>query len=231
MTLVEPAPLDHTLPAVLLEALAFEAPYVIERLVNDRIVDPAARAEQLFTEVKKYLVMSHVNRDVVVGMCSARVDEAWHAFILYTDEYANYCKKYFGRYVGHAPKNAPAGAPECQEPRVELSFNEFCETYEELFHELLPDVWYDPRNIVPTQRVFNDSAGHMHVVRHGTLIELADDDGGPLLSVNAIAYDALVFIARTGAFYVRELPGDLSDAEKVRLVEALLTVRALRLAP
>jgi hypothetical protein len=44
-------------------------------------------------------------------------------------------------------------------------------------------------------------------------------------------HDGLAFIADTGAFYVRELPGGLTDAEKVRLVETLLTVGTLRLAP
>jgi hypothetical protein len=46
-----------------------------------------------------------------------------------------------------------------------------------------------------------------------------------------IAYDALEFIAQTGAFYVRELPGGLTDKERVALVEALLSVGGLCVAP
>jgi hypothetical protein len=160
--------------------------------VNDRIVDSVARGEQLFTEVKRYLVMSHVNRDVLVGMCAARVEKAWHAFILYTDEYARSTSDDMSGTHPRTPRPVRQNA---------------------------------------TQRVFNDSAGRMDVVRQGSLAELVDEHDEALLSANAVVYDALVFIARTGAFYVRELPGGLSDAEKVRVVEALLTVRALRLAP
>jgi hypothetical protein len=51
------------------------------------------------------------------------------------------------------------------------------------------------------------------------------------MSVDAIARDALSFIARTGTFYTRELPGDLTDEEKVGLVSALVDSKLLRLAP
>lgn len=231
MTLAQSPSVDRVLSPLLLEALAFEAPYVVERLVKDQVVASAAQAEQLFTEAKRYLVLSAVNDDVAVGMCSARVDEAWHTFILYTAEYAEFCTRYFGRYMGHAPKNAPTGSAAPHHHRPELGFPEFIERYEELFGELLPDVWYDSLDIAPDQRVFNDSAGRMQATREGSSAELLTEQGDPVLSANGIVHDALAFIADTGAFYVRELPGGLTDAEKVRLVETLLTVGTLRLAP
>jgi hypothetical protein len=46
-----------------------------------------------------------------------------------------------------------------------------------------------------------------------------------------LALSALEFIARTGAFYVRELPGDLTDGEKVALIEGLMAAGAIRPAP
>ena len=49
--------------------------------------------------------------------------------------------------------------------------------------------------------------------------------------VNDIARDALEFISCTGAFYVRELPGVLTDEEKVGLVATLVEHRVLRVAP
>jgi hypothetical protein len=230
VTLVGQPSVDVALSPLLVEALAFEAPYVIERLVNDRIVASVPEAEELFTEVKRYLVMSEVCDDVVVGMCSARVDEAWHAFILYTSQYADFCQRYFGHFIGHAPKNAPKAGADPHGHRRELSFPEFCTRYEELFGELLPEVWLDPRNVVVGQRVFNDEAGELSIARSGSAAELIDASGDVLVSVNDIAVDALAFIAVTGAFYVRELPGGLTDREKVALVEALLTIRTLRLA-
>lgn len=213
------------------DAISFEAPYVVERLVKDRVVDSVAEAERLFTEAKKYLVLSEANRDVVVGMYSVRVDEAWHAFILYTAQYRQFCTTFFGRVVPHAPKNAPPSAVHDHEDRRELTFPEFRAAYQELFGEPLPDVWYDIRSVAPTRRVFSDFAGRLTVARRDSVAELLDDTGDIVLSANEIAFEALAFVAQTGAFYVRELPGTLTDGEKVALVEALISAGALRVAP
>ena len=51
-----------------------------------------------------------------------------------------------------------------------------------------------------------------------------------VFAVNALAADALSFMADAGAFYVRELPGGLEDDEKVALVATLVQHRLLRLA-
>jgi hypothetical protein len=212
-----------------LQALAFDAPYVVERLVNDRVVDSITEGESLFGEAKKYLVLSRANQDVVVGMYSVRVDEAWHAFILYTTQYAEFCKRFFGGYISHAPKNAPH--MHGHQDRRELTFGEFRALYEETFAEPLPDVWYDNRGITPAQRIFSDWAGTMTVARHHSVAELLDDTGDIVISVNDIAFEALEFMATTGSFYVRELPGGLSDGEKVALVEALMSAGGARLAP
>jgi hypothetical protein len=36
-----------------------------------------------------------------------------------------------------------------------------------------------------------------------------------LLGTNALAQEALAFVVATGSFYVREVPGDLTEEEKV----------------
>jgi hypothetical protein len=41
-------------------------------------------------------------------MISPIVDEVWHAFILFTSDYAAFCDEVFGRFVHHAP-NWPGG--------------------------------------------------------------------------------------------------------------------------
>jgi hypothetical protein len=213
------------------DALSFEAPYVVERLVKDRVVGSVAEGEELFNEAKRYLVLSEAHRDLVVGMYSVRVDEAWHAFILYTDQYTQFCQEYFGKYIGHAPTNAPAVDDHDHQHRKDLTFEEFQEKYEELFDEPLPDVWYNRRGVTPDQRVFGDLAGSMTVAQHDSVAELVDDTGDVVISVNDLAVSALEFISRTGAFYVRELPGDLTDGEKVALIEGLMAAGAVRLAP
>jgi hypothetical protein len=112
-----------------------------------------------------------------------------------------------------------------------LTFEEFREKYEDLFGEPLPDVWYNRRGVTPDRRVFCDLAGSMTVAQRDSVAELVDDTGDVVISVNDLALSALEFIARTGAFYVRELPGDLTDGEKVALIEGLMAAGAIRPAP
>jgi hypothetical protein len=231
MTMVEPKSLVTPVSDAILDALSFQAPYVVERLLKNRIVDSAAEGEKLFTEAKRYLVLCAANPDVNVAMYSVRVDEAWHAFLLYTDQYAQFCNRFFGRHVGHAPTNGPPVAAPDHKHRPKLTFLEFRARYEALFGEPLPDVWYDSRGITTAQRMFNDSAGSMTVAHHDSVVELIDDKGVVIVSVNDIAYGALDFVARTGAFYVRELPCVLTDQEKVALAQALVSAGALRPAP
>ncbi|MFE9299259.1 glycine-rich domain-containing protein [Streptomyces niveus] len=48
-----------------------------------------------------------VDPDTICEMYSVRVDEAWHQFILYTDEYMDLCRRFFGHNAPHSPSNAP----------------------------------------------------------------------------------------------------------------------------
>jgi hypothetical protein len=49
--------------------------------------------------------------DVVIGMPSHAVDEAWHGLILCTARYAAFCEAAYGRFLHHHPEGgAPAGA-------------------------------------------------------------------------------------------------------------------------
>jgi hypothetical protein len=59
---------------------------------------------------------------------------------------------------------------------------------------------------------------------------LVDGAGEVVFAVNSLAAQAISFIADMGAFYVRELPGDLDDDEKVALVATLVEHKMLRLA-
>jgi isocitrate dehydrogenase len=63
------------------------------------------------------------------------------------------------------------------------------------------------------------------------MIELVTPKGDMLLSVNELARNALDFVAQTTpVFYVRELPGDLEDDEKIALVATLVEYKLLRVA-
>ena len=216
------------------EALAFNAPFVIDRLVKDRVADTPAFAEELFTEAKKYLVLCEATPDMTFGMCSAIVDEAWHAFILFTTEYTEYCRRYFGNYVHHSPADNYQTVDRTENagrsPK-EASFNEFRQRYEELYGHPLPAVWYDDGSVDPSRRVINDKAETLTVTVDDHTAHLSDDSGNTVLSVNEWASEALDFIARTPDFYVRELPGHLTGEEKAGVIAPLVRLGVLRLAP
>jgi hypothetical protein len=213
---------DQTLGA----ALAYEAPFLIEKLLKEHVVETAAEGEMLFTEVKRFLILVHTNDSKIWDMYSLRVDEVWHQFILFTKQYMDFCQQFFGRYIPHSPSNAPEsqiiGSDEA------TSFEDFQRHYWELFSEDIPDVWYDEKSITLGRRVLNDHVGLLMLQdESNATVSLFTSSGKLLLSVNEFARDALTFIIQTGAFYVREVPG-LDEEEKVGLVATLIKYHILR---
>lgn len=225
-------PIAPTEQPRLFDALAHEAPYLIEKLVEDRIAEDEAEAHALFREVKRFLVLSRASDDTTWELGSRRVDEAWRQFVLFTREYIQFCMRYFGGYVQHAP-GRPAPPREAEEPplRSEPSFEAFRTRYQQLFGVPLPDIWYDHQSVTPRRRVINDHAGRMTVRMAAGMVALLGPSGTTLLSVNSLAAPALRFIAENDAFYVRELPGELSDEEQSLLVASLVEQQVLRVAP
>lgn len=211
-----------------IDALAYKAPFVIEKLLKARIAETAEEAESLFLEAKKYIVLAHSDDTKIWQMHSLRVDEAWHQFILFTAQYADFCQRFFGRYIHHAPSNAPKLEKARATPVA--SFAEFRARYEELFGSSPPDVWYDERSITLDRRVLNERAGLLTLRGEHDVVELVAPEGEVLMAVNELAREALAFVARTAAFHVRELPGELSDDERVALTATLVEYRILRVA-
>jgi hypothetical protein len=213
------------------EALAYEAPFLIEKLLKDHVADTAEEAQILFTEVKRYLVACYSGEDRtrLWEMYSLRIDEVWHQFVLFTREYVAFCERYFGRYVHHNPSNAPKYETDEQWPEP-LSFEEFVPSYEAFFGVPVPDCWYDEKTVTPARRITHETTGSMTTRAQGGTVDLLGPEGDVLLSVNDLARPALEFVARTPVFYVRELPGGLADEEKVSLVATLVEFRLLRLA-
>lgn len=207
------------------EALDYQAPFLIEKLVKDRFVNTSDDACALFTEVKRYLVLSHVDKTKAWKMHSLCVDEAWHQFVLFTAEYSRFCSRYFGHYRHHFPSNAP----DVGVSRIpEATLAEFGDRYRDIFGMDLPRVWDDSSWVTPHRRVVNRYCGQLALGSVDGMVDLIDRDGRAFFSVSDIAREALQFIASTGGFYVRELPGDLTDEEKVALVAKLVEIKVLR---
>lgn len=220
---------DGALLANYQPVLEFTAPYLIEKLIKDRLVDTPEEGEVLFAEAKKFLILSFIDVDVSWDMYSTRIDETWHKFVLFTMQYADFCHRHFGRYLHHNPDNAPA-APGGEQLKPS-TFPHFRARYEAFFGAPLPDAWLDERSVSLSRRVINHHAGDARVTVEDGMACLTSAGGRTDVVVNDIARDALEFIACTGAFYVRELPGVLTDDEKVGLVATLVEHRILRVAP
>ncbi len=232
------------------QALNHECPFLIEKLLKECIVDTEKEGEALFEEVKKYMILVQIEPEKPWQMYSLRIDEVWHQFVLFTREYVDFCSKYFDAYIHHVPSNAPVYEPDDEtgndavpgaqekmqqgksEPTIP-TFEEFQVRYEEVFGSPPPDLWLDDISVTSHRRVVNYHAGKLDV-REGAkgMVDLVfTSEGNVLMSVSELARDALKFIAKTGTFYVRELPGSLDDEEKVGLVGILVETKALRVAP
>jgi hypothetical protein len=209
------------------DALAYQAPFLIEKLLKEKIADTSEEAEALFTEVKRFMVLTQTDHTVVWDMYSLHIDEAWHNFVLFTWEYMGFCKRFFGRYIHHSPSNAPK--TETVTVRQPISFEEFGKRYEQCFGSPPPELWRDETSVTLHRRIFDDHVGRLTLRHEGEDVELVNAAGDVLLRINELAHEALDYVSRTPVFYVRELPASLTDEEKVELVATLVEYRMLRI--
>jgi hypothetical protein len=77
---------------------------VIERIQRDAGVDRQT-ARTWFNEMLLFLDMVADSRKFISP--PEAIDVAWHAFILHTRDYEDYCRKRFGRVIHHQPTGAP----------------------------------------------------------------------------------------------------------------------------
>lgn len=80
--------------------LAYEHPEMIERLKRKLKVDPQSALE-LFTDVKKYLYLVATSGQKLAP--PPDIDAGWHEFLMYTRDYADFCRTHFDSFVHHAP--------------------------------------------------------------------------------------------------------------------------------
>jgi len=209
-------PTSHSLS----ELLAFRAPYLEERLVREKKVRTAEEVARLLDEVKKYIVLSRQMRDRSVPMLSRRIDEVWHQFILFSEEYKQFCHRFFGRFVHHNPGRA---TDESGEPRPELTRDELERAYVSLFGPM-SDLWRDELSVTADTRLTRKPFYRpVKLRREGSKVSLvAEHMPEPLVRVDAWAEPALSFLLAHEHFYVRELPPPLDDEDKVALCRPLV---------
>jgi hypothetical protein len=58
-------------------------------------------ATEHFTELKKFLYLCATKKGTFTP--SRVVDNIWHTFILFTQDYSNFCAEHFGQFIHHKP--------------------------------------------------------------------------------------------------------------------------------
>jgi hypothetical protein len=66
----------------------------------------SAQEQQVFDGLRDYFILCAQARGRFVSMPSQVADDAWHAFILHTRVYQDFCNKAFGRFLHHTPAEA-----------------------------------------------------------------------------------------------------------------------------
>ena len=80
---------------------------LVER-IQKKLELPADQAELLFKDLIKFLSLCAFrlddNRAPLVP--PKKIDEAWHHFLLFTQEYEVFCETFFGAFVHHQPSTS-----------------------------------------------------------------------------------------------------------------------------
>jgi hypothetical protein len=63
----------------------------------------SAQEQKVFDGLRDYFILCAQARGRFVSMPSQVADDAWHAFILHTRVYQDFCNKAFGRFLHHTP--------------------------------------------------------------------------------------------------------------------------------
>ncbi len=81
----------------------YQNPSVVRRVAKENDISEE-EAERWFKGALQFLEIASVAGSPISP--SLTIDEAWHAFILHTRDYAEYCQEQFGRFIHHQPTPA-----------------------------------------------------------------------------------------------------------------------------
>ena len=120
--------------------------FVEERLTRKQGFS-AIRAQEAILEFKRYMTLVGLGYRGL-GMISPELDEVWHAFILFTRDYAAFCQAAFGEFIHHVPRTSRDESPPVGAER-------FLQAYREVFGGL-PEIW---RERIGTGRTSDKPSG------------------------------------------------------------------------
>ncbi len=153
---------------------------VIERIKPKELFNKMtdAQIKDIVNEFKKFMAIVVINleTDKRVEMVSELVDEVWHTFILFTNEYRKFCDTLVGEYIHHEPNvDSRYGIDPLFPYKKKQSTEFFYQEYERYFGRL-PEIWE---------------------LRKNTTYETKSEQGGELKMVLAVVYTSLAFLIPT----------------------------------
>lgn len=127
---------------IISQAMAFPFNQIIDRYIKDTGVslDQALQHEK---ELKRFLIACALHPDRQFPMGSEIIDELWHTFILFTQEYNDFCMQVAEKFLHHAPT---VDFSEQAKTDAVAAYKDFRRTYKAIFHEKAPTaIW--PSNL------------------------------------------------------------------------------------
>ena len=82
-------------------AMAYANEKVVTRIMASEGLS-RQEAEVVFADILQFLCLSGARAGAQLTP-PRLVDAAWHHFILFTRDYADFCETYFGRFIHHQP--------------------------------------------------------------------------------------------------------------------------------
>ena len=124
----------YQIPSGLIERLKQKKPF-------DSITD--MQIKEILDEFKKYIAILVINnrKGTRVEMVSELVDEVWHTFILFTNEYKKFCNTIFGEYIHHEPNVSSRYGVDPLFPYKKKQSTEFFYEQYETYFGALPQIW------------------------------------------------------------------------------------------
>ena len=130
--------------------LTYRHPGVVARYLREFGGDESA-AEELFGELMRWLYLcarasepgtSRVTLSMYPEILG--IDDMWHIFVLHTRDYADFCARYFGRFIHHDP--APIdGSREPGEDEVNAELERFLSFLYDELGETTVQRWFAER--------------------------------------------------------------------------------------
>ena len=172
---------------------------VIERIKPKEPFNKMADAQikEVVNEFKKFMAIVVINHNTEkrVEMVNELVDEVWHTFILFTNEYRKFCDALVGEYIHHEPNiDSLYGIDPLFPYKKKQSTEFFYKEYERCFGPL-PEIWK---------------------LKKSTTMNTTGEEGKNWKTILAIIYTSLSFVIP--AFLIWQFQQNMFHA----LVEALV---------